>query len=440
MSDTSEVRFQKSVFNGTVWIVGLGFFIDAFDLFLYNALRVVSLRDLGLQADAVTRMGLLILNAQVAGVALGGLVWGVLGDKIGRKRALVGSILLYALGSFGCAFVQDVWSYGALRLLTGVGLAGEIGLGATLILETLPREKRVWGILIFVDLAFLGVMAAMFVADHMSWRWAYGLGGGVGLLLLLGRVALCESGLFAKMELADVPRGSLRLLMANPSLQKRLFWCILLFMPYYCAANLLVTLAPEVAKAVGVVGEVKASTALLAWSLGALVASPATVFLTKWLQRRVPVIVLLMTVGLTVTAVYLLQNHPSAVSFYTLCALVGASNFYIILAVVTPEQFGTNMRATMTSLAMNIGRATLIITNSLFLLFKSHDLGILASTGLTAVIVFAIGYLGAWGVRETYAHDLDFLETRSSKGSGPEPDWAVTGPTSPVALEPSADA
>lgn len=405
-------RVHQNVLNTTLLVVGLGYFIDAFDLFLYNSLRVPSLRDLGLEGDALVRTGLNILNLQVFGMLVGGFVWGVIGDRAGRKRALVGSVLVYSLGSLGCAFVQHVPLYALLRFLTGIGLAGEIGLGAILVTETLPDAKRNWGLAAYNLFAHFGIIAAGFMASQLSWRECYALGGAGGLVLLLGRIVLFESGLYEKLLAQPrVKRGSLKTLFGNPALLKRWLCCIFFMMPYFYMINLLVTLAPEFARATGVTAPITASKALIMYFICASGGTFLAVMASKLLQKRLLALVLFMTVNLALAAYYLLQRGLGENAFYALCGALGLGNYFVLLLFAVTEQFGTNMRATAGVSAISIGRTTLVITNSLFLAFRAAGTDILAAAGYTGTIAFAVGFICLFGLRETYAKSVDFLES-----------------------------
>ncbi|MFY9287872.1 MAG: MFS transporter [Alphaproteobacteria bacterium] len=403
-------RAHKSVFNTTLLVVGLGYFIDCFDLFLYNALRTPSLRDLGLDGDAITKTGIWILNIQVIGMLIGGLMWGIIGDKVGRKKALIGSVLVYSLGSLGCAFVYDVNIYAILRFLTGIGLAGEIGLGAILVTETIPDRKRDWGLMAYALFAYFGIMAANLMAQYVSWRYCYAIGGAVGLLLLMARMVLFESGLYEKLAKIKVPRGSIKLLFKKPDLLKRYICCIFFAMPYYYMVNLLITFSPEIAKALGIAEPIKANIAIFIYSAAALIGTVLATLASRALQKRVMALALFMSINAALAACYLTQHQPSATSFYILCGIMGAFNFYVLLLFTAVEQFGTNMRATGGTSSLSIGRSTLVITTSVFLAFRGAGYDVLSSAALVGGIVFAIGFICLLGLRETYHQGMDFLE------------------------------
>lgn len=407
-------RIHTRLLNATLLVVGLGYCMDCFDLFLYNALRVTSLTELGLSGDALTKTGIWILNLQVLGMLAGGMFWGVLGDKIGRKQALLGSVLFYSIGSFGCAFVQHVWVYEVLRFVTGIGLAGEIGLGAILVAETMSPSLKDWGICVYALFAYFGLMAANILAGYLSWRLCYAVGGGAGLLLLLARMSLLESGLFEKLTEQNVVRGSLKLFLKNRDLLKRYLCSIFFTIPYFYIVNLLVTLSPEFGKAVGVADPIKANIALLVYSMCAMVGTITATLVCKILRRRILPIFMFMCVNVVLVIYYLTQHQPTAQEFYVLCGIMGLANFFVLLMFTAVEQFGTNMRATAGTSALSTGRSTLVITNSIFLAFRASGFDLIPAATWVGVIVFTIGFLCLLGLRETYHQPMDFIEEKSS--------------------------
>jgi len=411
MNAGSGHRVHKSLLNTTLLVVGFGYTVDAFDTLLYNALRVPSLRDLGVNGDALVNVGLNIFNIQLAGMLIGGFLWGILGDKIGRKKALVGSVLLYSFGSLGCAVASSVALYALLRFLTGIGLAGEIALGAILVTETLPDKKRSWGLGIYALFAYAGIILAATLAGCLPWRTCYAIGGIAGLLLLLGRMTLFESGLYEKLLMqAKTKRGSLKMLLSKPVLLKRWLCCIFFMGSYFYVLSFLITLAPEFGKAVGVAAPIKASTAITVYSSCAMIGTMLSVLVSDFLRKRVVTLALFMLVNMILGACYLLQDHPSEVTFYTLCGVMGLMNYFVLLLFALVEQFGTNMRATAGTSAISIGRSTLVITNSVFLAFKASGIDILHAAGYTGAIVFTVGFVSLLGLRETYHQGMDFLE------------------------------
>src|SRR5678815_49497 len=125
-----------------VIVAALGYFVDIYDLLIFGIVRADSLKSIGIAPDAQLGPTQLILNTQMIALLLGGILWGVLGDKRGRISVLFGSIILYSLANIANGFVHTVPQYAAARFLAGLGLAGELGGGITLVSESLDEKTR----------------------------------------------------------------------------------------------------------------------------------------------------------------------------------------------------------------------------------------------------------------------------------------------------------
>ena len=408
-------RPHTKILNATLIIVSLGYFIDAFDLFLFNAVRMPSLRELGLGGDALTKTGINILNFQVAGYILGGFLWGILGDKIGRKKALLGSVLLYSLGSLGCAFVHDVTTYSVLRFLTGAGLAGEAILGAVLVSETVQDKQRNWALVIYATFSAIAIFTVNLMAEFTPWRMCYAIGGGAGLLLLLARMGLLESFMFVALADTKTPRGSLLLALRNPNVLLRYICSIGITMSYLFMANMLVTLAPEFGKAVGVEEPVKTTVALMCFIAGQFVADIMAVVVSCALKSRRKATALYMGAAAIACAVYLTLDHPTSILFYAVCGVMGFFSIWVLLLFTAVEQFGTNMRATLGVSAISMGRATLIVTTSIFLALRGAGFDIISAAAWVQGGAVVISLFSLLGLRETYNRNLDFIESKPIK-------------------------
>jgi MFS family permease len=404
-------RPHDRLLNPTLLIVSLGNFMDAFDLFLFNALRSRSLTDLGLQGEELTRAGIEILNWQVIGMFLGGFIWGWLGDRIGRKRAMIGSVLMYSLGSLGCALAGTVPSYAALRFLTGIGLAGELGLGAILVAETLPDSKRNWAVGIFACFSATAIFAANALPEFFSWQWCYAIGGTAGVMLLLVRVFMFESELFKAVRLNNLSHRPIALYFRDVQLLKRWICCIMLFMPQVFATGFLMTLVPEIGQAVGVAAPVKANVALMCYFSGQCTADIMGVIACNIFRKRKPVACFYLVTAALLVVRYLTLDHPTAFQFYICCGCMGLCSYFVLSVFITIEQFGTNVRATMATSALSSTRTTLVLSNLLYLAIHGTGLGVIASIGWVSACVFLLGFAGLMGLRETFHQGMDFVET-----------------------------
>lgn len=394
-----------------VLVAALGYFVDVFDIWLFANFRIKSFTDLGITGDALTVDGVFVLNCQQAGMLIGGVIWGILGDKVGRMRAMFGSILLYSVANIANAFVHDITTYAILRFIAGFGLAGEIGTGVTLVSELMPKEKRGYGVTIVATVGVAGAIAAAYVGKVMEWRHAFILGGCLGLSLLLLRVFVHESGMFNLMkERSDIKRGSLLMLINSWSRFIRFVSCCLLGIPVWVVFGLYGVFAPEIATALGIVGAVDVSSSLLWASIGITVGDFVSGLLSQWLQsRKKPMLVFILGgIGLLV----LLHGGyiQTASQFYLTYALLGFSvGFWICGLAVAAEQFGTNIRATVSTTVPNLVRASVIPLTGGFLALKP-GFGIGPSVFILAMIGYALCLIGLLFLEETFGRDLNFVE------------------------------
>jgi MFS family permease len=406
----------KIVLSAPVIIAALGYFVDIYDLLLFSIVRIPSLKSLGLEGQNLTDQGLFLLNMQMAGLLLGGILWGVLGDKIGRLKILFGSIFLYSAANILNGFVQNVPQYALLRFLAGVGLAGELGAGITLVLESLPNRLRGYGTMIVAGVGVSGAVLAGIVAKLFDWRVAYFIGGGLGFLLLFFRIGVYESGMFRAMEAAGaqvgvhIKRGDFLSLFTNWQRFTKYFKSIMVAVPLWYTAGLLMTLAPEFGREFGIVTPIVAGDAIMAFYLGLVFGDFASGALSQWMESRRKVILLFIAAYSLVLAVFLLWPQSTALGFYVMCGLLGVTcGYWAIFVTSAAEQFGTNIRATVASTAPNFIRGTVIPIIFFFQLWKA-PLGFVGSALAVGAICLAISAICAWRLQETYGKDLDYVE------------------------------
>ena len=252
-----------SVFSLAVFVAALGYFVDIYDLLLFSIIRIPSLKDLHLTPDQIASDGLFIINIQMAGLLIGGILWGILGDKKGRLKVLYASIILYSLGNIANGFVQTVNQYAAVRFLTGVGLAGELGAGITLVSELLPKEKRGIGTSLVAGIGLTGAVVAFFFKENFHWRTCYFIGGGLGFLLLMLRVGVLESGMFQNIQHSNVSKGNFFMLLNNGKRLKKYLCSILIGLPTWYVIGILVSFSKEFGEKMGVVGTVDPGKAVM---------------------------------------------------------------------------------------------------------------------------------------------------------------------------------
>lgn len=400
------------MFNAAVIVAALGYFVDIYDLLLFSVVRIPSLVALGIPSSEITSKGLLLLNVQMAGMLIGGIFWGILGDKKGRVSTLFGSILLYSIANIANAFVQTVDQYAILRFIAGIGLAGELGVGITLVSEILPKETRGYGTMIVAGIGVTGAILANFVAKF-DWRIAFFVGGIMGFSLLLLRIKVSESSMFSDMHAqksSTIKKGSFVQLLSTPALLKKFLYCILIGMPTWFVVGILVTLAPEFAKQHGIMSGITGGDAVAFCYAGLAIGDFLTGWLSQKYQSRKRVMMEFLVFNIICVFGYLLLPFTSVAIFYGWIFLLGISvGFWAIFVTIAAEQFGTNLRATVATTVPNIARGSLNIISLSFaaliplLGMKFSALGI-------GIACTAIALLALIPLKETFAKDLNYTE------------------------------
>jgi MFS family permease len=371
-ADSTDFRYIiKQLMQIPVLVAALGYLVDMYDLFLFSVVRVPSLLSLGISQEALLDDGIILLNLQMAGLLIGGIFWGILGDKKGRLSVLFGSILIYSLANIANGFVTSFAQYAVLRFIAGIGLAGELGAGITLVAEVLPRKIRGYGTTLVATMGVLGAVLAYFIADLFDWRTSYFIGGGLGLLLLVLRMNVFESKIFVKIKDKNIERGNVFMLFNNRKRFLKYLKCILIGLPIWFVVGILITFSPEFGKAIGVSEPVNAGKAVMFAFTGQVLGDLASGFLSQYFQSRKKIILVFMLISSVMAATYLLFPTKDIVVFYTICALLGFANGYWTLFVtVAAEMFGTNLRATVATSVPNFVRGAVIPLTALFIQFK----------------------------------------------------------------------
>jgi MFS transporter, putative metabolite:H+ symporter len=406
---TSQLGFSRLVWL-SILVAALGYFVDIYDLLLFSIVRVNSLKSLGLQGESVMSTGLMLLNMQMFGLLLGGIFWGILGDKRGRLSVLFGSIFIYSIANILNGFVQNVEQYALLRLIAGIGLAGELGAGITLVSELMPRHSRGYGTTIVASVGILGAVVGAFVANLFDWRTAYFVGGGLGLSLLLLRIGLFESGMFAKLKESPAQRGNFFMLFNSWPRTLKYFNCILIGLPIWYVIGILITLAPEFGAALGMSELPTAGNAVKYSYIGLSLGDLASGLLSQRMRSRRKVVLLFLGLtGLSIGA-YFLFGSKSLSHFYFICGCLGFSvGFWAVFVTMAAENFGTNIRATVTTTAPNFIRGSVVPLTLAFGASKG-TLGMTGSALLLGALTLLIAGFSLSRLEETYGRDLDFLE------------------------------
>jgi MFS transporter, putative metabolite:H+ symporter len=405
MSQTSLTN--PKLLNAAVVVAALGYFVDIYDLLLFSIVRIPSLESLG---QNTLDNGIFLINMQMAGMLIGGILWGVLGDKKGRLSVLFGSIFLYSLANIANGMVQSIEAYAAWRFIAGIGLAGELGAGITLVAEILPKEKRGLGTMIVASVGLLGAVVAGILAKFFDWRVCYFIGGGLGMALLLLRIGVSESGMFKQAQDKNISKGNFFALFNNRARFVRYMRCIFIGLPTWFVVGVLVTFSPEFAKALGVEGTIIAGDAVMYAYIGLVVGDLASGLLSQLLKSRIKVMFIFLALSGLVSFIYLNAHDVSQTMIYILCFALGFSNgFWVIFVTIAAEQFGTNLRATVTTTVPNFVRGALVMITIMFETFRAQY-GILTGAMIVGVICLSIAFFFLNGMKETFHEDLNYLE------------------------------
>jgi MFS transporter, putative metabolite:H+ symporter len=404
---------SNKILNMVVVVAALGYFVDIYDLIIFGIVKNPSLMDLGLtDSRALFNTGNYILSMQMAGMLIGGIVWGILGDKKGRLSILFMTILLYSLANIANGFVTSITQYAWLRLIAGFGLSGEFGLGVTLVSEVMSKEKRGLGASIVSGIGILGAVLAFIVAERFDWRTAYWAGGGLGLVLLFLRIAVFESGMFEKTRQQNISKGNFLALFTNRTRFRKFLFCTLLALPTWYTVSVLTINAPSFAQdALRISGTVKGSTSVMLHYIGAALGSFLFGYLSMLFKSRKKAILLATSCIIVLTAVYFSLFGASSSLMYLVLLLLGIpmGGLWAVFVAAASEQFGTNIRATVTTTAPNFVRgATILITFLLGTL--TPVVGLWSSGVIVGVIFIGIAFASVFFTPETYGKELDYVE------------------------------
>lgn len=404
---------QYGILSIPVVVAALGYFVDIYDLLLFSIIRVPSLKSFGLSPEQITSSGENIIMWQMAGLLLGGIIWGIMGDKRGRLSVLFGSIILYSLANIANGFVQTTDQYALIRFIAGIGLAGELGAGITLISEITPREKRGMATSMVAGFGLTGAVVAFIMKENFDWRTCYFIGGGLGLLLLILRISVFESGMFHEVKKLNVQRGNLLMLFNNKDRFKRYALGILIGLPTWFVIGVLVTFSKEFGEKMGVTEPIDSGKAIM-YAYAAIAAGDILIgFISQWFRSRKKALYLFYFI----TAVFMVlffttQWGGSADRMYWICAGLGfGTGFWAIFVTMGAEQFGTNLRATAATTIPNMVRGMLtILILPLFKGLRSFTGDYVMSGWLTAIIIMIITIVAAVNTRETFGKDLNYVE------------------------------
>jgi MFS family permease len=391
-------------------IVGaLGYFVDIYDLLLFSIIRKQSLVDLGLTGDAIKNVGENILSIQMFGLLIGGVIWGIMGDKKGRLSVLFGSIILYSLANIVNGMVTNTTQYAIVRFIAGIGLAGELGAGITLVSESLSKEKRGIGTAMVAGLGLTGAVVAYFISQEFSWRICYYIGGALGLMLLLLRISVYESGMFHDIKKKAVVRGDFLMFFNNKERFKKYMLSILIGLPTWYVIGVLVTFSDEFGKLFGIAEPVKPGKAVMFAYAAISVGDILIGLLSQWLKSRKKALYIFYGITAIFIALFFMQRGSSN-QMYLICAGLGfGTGFWAVYVTMAAEQFGTNLRATAATTVPNMVRGALPLVIFLFKGLRT-SMGYVEAGIVTGVVVMAIGFTAAALSHETFGKDLNYVE------------------------------
>ncbi|GAA4308624.1 MFS transporter [Mucilaginibacter gynuensis] len=393
-----------------VLVAALGYFVDIYDLLIFSIVRVASLKDIGVtDPDQIKLQGQFIINIQMFGLLLGGIVWGIIGDKFGRIKVLFGSILLYSIANIVNSYVHDVNTYALVRFIAGIGLAGELGAGITLVSETMSKEKRGYGTMIVAAVGLFGAVAAKQVSE-LGWRPAYLVGGVLGFLLLLLRVGTFESGMFKSMEEKSVSKGNFFMLFTNRKRLLKYIYCILIGAPLWYIVGVLVTLSPEFGKELGATEALSAGAGIMYTYVGIAIGDIFAGVLSQLTRSRRLTMLLFQLLSVVSVVVYLTAKGIAPSQFVWICFFMGISvGYWATFVTIASEQFGTNIRSTVTTTVPNFVRGLLIPINLLFNVFVAHY-GMVKSGYIMMGILTILSLFSLSQLKESFGKDLNYVE------------------------------
>lgn len=391
-------------------VAALGYFVDVYDLLIFSSERIESLQAIGVAKENMKDVGIMILNFQMAGLIIGGFLFGILADKLGRLKVLFASILLYSLANIGNAFVTNVTAFAIARLFAGIGLAGELGVALSWISESLDRKQRTMATMVVSAIGLLGGVAAALVATRFHWQTSYIIGGVMGLILLVLRISVRESKIFIKNSTKKAIRGDLvELFTSNKQLYKYVL-CVFAGAPAVVFTNLYITLTPEFCQAFGITEQASVSTAIMVFLITFAVSDILCGFLSKMMKQRKGPLLIYAVLQLLAMSYFLLVPPESLQGYYYRCAFLGFSaGYWGVLITNSVEQFGTNIRATVATSTPNLIRGITIPATLIFsMLVKSY--GLITSGAIIGFSLIGISIISILLLKDKFENNLNYTE------------------------------
>lgn len=413
MQEHSLASKAKLIFSIPVIISALGYFVDVYDLLLFGIVRIPSLKALGLNPDTD---GTFILNCQMVGLLIGGVFWGIFGDKKGRLSVLFGSILVYSLANIACGFLPYfpeehlVYQYAGLRFIAGIGLAGELGAGITLVSESLPKNLRAIGTSVVAGFGLMGAVVAQLTVELASgWNISYIIGGILGIMLLFLRISVSESGIYKNIEHRSVSKGNFLSFFTNKDRLARYLKCIAVGLPTWFCIGILAVLANQFAPELGI-RDLDPGKAIMWAYVGISVGDLLSGFISHALKSRKMAIFYMLVFTIVGVGVMLFGNTDTETRYYFFCVWLGlGTGYWAMFVTLAAEQFGTNIRNTATTTVPNMVRGLVPVMIFAFDFFK-HNFSVVVSAAIVGAVVFGLAFYASLTISETHDKDLEFTE------------------------------
>jgi MFS family permease len=404
-------KHSGSIFNIAVLVAALGYFVDIYDLLLFNIVRVESLRDLGLSDILIKKDGEFIISIQMLGLLTGGILWGIMGDKKGRLSVLFGSIILYSIANIVNGFVHTTNQYALVRFVAGIGLAGELGAGITLVSEIAHKDKRGLSTSLVAGIGLTGAVAAFFISQNFHWRTCYFIGGGLGFCLLILRISVVESGMYNQVkEMSAVAKGDFLMFFNNARRLRKYLLAILIGLPTWYVIGILVAFSNNFASEFNVTGKINPGKAIMFAYIAISVGDVLIGFVSHWLRSRKKALYIFYGITIIAIVLYFNQESGSANQMYAICAALGfGTGFWAIFVTMAAEQFGTNLRATAATTIPNMVRGALPLILLLFNWLQNFTSYVNAGL-ITGCVVMLVSIVATLFTEETFGKDLDYVE------------------------------
>ncbi len=414
--------YYTSLFNRVVIVAALGYFVDIYDLVLFGMERVASLRDIFMQTlpaeelvnidKYIEEVGTKLLNWQMFGMLVGGIIWGVLADKKGRLSVLFGSIITYSVANVLNGMVNDTTTYAVLRFVSGFGLAGELGAGVTLVSETMPKEKRGMGTTMVATIGLSGAVFAGLMTYYVNnWRMSYYIGGALGFLLLLLRIGVYESGMYSSMKQSKAKKGNFMYLFSHSGVLLKYLSVIVIALPVWYVTYMLIQFAPEMTRALGMHNYPKeARIPIMVEYMGVSLGDLSSGFLSQKLRSRKKALYIFIVGTMLATAVYFLFVQDSLLWFYFIVFVLGYfAGYWAVFMATAAESFGTNIRGTVATTAPNFVRGSVPLMSISHLYLKDY-VGTVTSAIIIGVVIFALALWSVYQLEETFHKELNYVE------------------------------